>query len=221
MEPYNTPEGSDGVTNAPRTIFFLCWRSIARAAVYFGCISAEIVSCGQGKYRFACHPHSFRSEMARARCLRHELPDDHSRADREHRCQRPCPGNGRRRLGQDTDERGICTAAAIRRQAAKTIRSKKARTQTQNYKETRSAVDGPGGAATAICFVWQQDLVSQINVHESASFRTSRAVRFESGIRTKADVHRSHEFPSFLADCAAFSGWPAPPRLICPTRQIS
>ena len=49
------------------------------------------------------------------------------------------------------------------------------------------------------------------------TFRTSRDVRHESGIRTKADVDRSLQFPWLLAYCAAFSGQPAPPRLICPS----
>src|SRR5665811_354508 len=172
-----TREGSDGVTNAPGAIFFVCWRSIARAAVYFGCISAEIASCGPGKYRFARHPHSFRSEMAGARGLRHEPPDDHSCADHEHGCQRPDPGNGRRHLGQGAGAGGICTAATIRCRAATTIQTKnagtEAATQTQNCEETRGAVDGLGGAATAIWLFWQQHLVSRLTGTPVARLRSS------------------------------------------------
>ena len=101
-----------------------------------------------------------------ARCLRHEPPDDHSCADREHGCQRPAPRSGRRRLGQGAGAGGICTAATIRCRAATTIQTKnagaEAATQTQNCEETLGAVDGPGGAATAIWLFWQQHLVSRL-----------------------------------------------------------
>jgi hypothetical protein len=141
--------------------FFSVGRSVARAAAHCGCLSAEIAGYRQGKSRFARYPHPFRSEMAGARCLQYQPPDDHSRAHREHR-QPTGSANGRRRPGEGAG--GICTAAAIRCQSVAAIRSKKAgtdtATQTQDREATRAAAHNPAGAATPIWFRWGKHLVS-------------------------------------------------------------
>ena len=95
--------------------------------------------------------------------------------DREHGCQHPSAGNGRRRLDRSAGAGGICTDATIRRRAATTIRTENAETATptQDCKETRAAVDGPGGTATAIWFVWQRHLVSRLTGAPVARLRSS------------------------------------------------
>jgi len=76
----------------------------------------------------------------------------------------PPPRSGRRHLGQRAGAGGICTAATIQSRAT-TIQTRnagaEAATQAQNCEEARGAVDGLGGAATAIWFFWQQHLVSR------------------------------------------------------------
>ena len=58
--------GDNGVRIAPNTIHSNRWRSIAHAALYFGCVPSENAGFGWGKFSFGHHLHSFRPEMARA-----------------------------------------------------------------------------------------------------------------------------------------------------------
>ena len=63
-----------GVTNAPAAIFFLRWRLAARDVVHPECVSSETSGRDEGASQFARHPHTFRSEMARACRVRYESP---------------------------------------------------------------------------------------------------------------------------------------------------
>ena len=125
--------GDNGVRIAPNTIHSNRWRSIAHAALYFGCVPSENAGFGWGKFSFGHHSHSFRPEMAGAHCLRYQPPDRRSRGEGEHRSQCRGPRKCRRchRAG------GICTTATVK----PATRCQKARTEaatpTQNCKETR------------------------------------------------------------------------------------
>jgi hypothetical protein len=105
----NAAQAANGVTNAASAIFSIRWRSIARAALYFGSLPSEIADCGLGKFSSGHHSHSFRPEMAGAHCLRYQPPDRRSRADRKHRGQCRGPRNSRlcHRAG------GICATATV------------------------------------------------------------------------------------------------------------
>ena len=76
-------KGGRGATNAPGAVFFLCWRSAARAAVHFGCVPSKTPGRDEGKSLFARHSHPFRSEMAGAHRVRYQPPDDGSEVDRK------------------------------------------------------------------------------------------------------------------------------------------
>ena len=148
-------QGGNGVSDAPCAIFSICWRNIARAALYFGSIPSEIAGCRSGKFSSGHHSHSLRPQMARAYCLRYQPPDHRSRADRKHRGQ----GRGPRNSRLHRSAGGICTTAtvqpAIRRQEDRA----EAATSPENCKATRRPACTPGSAANAIWLVWQQHLV--------------------------------------------------------------
>ena len=117
---------------------------------------------GEIARQFARYPHSFRSEMAGAHRFRYHPADHRSRTDcdRGGPCPRSCDGHRHRRKGEGTG--GICVDAAIRCEAAGTIRARKAGTEaataTQNREAARDAAFALRRAATAVWLVRQHHL---------------------------------------------------------------